>query len=136
MECTLVLIKPDGVKRGLVGEIISFYERKNMRIREIRMLQATKKEAEEHYVEHKGREYFDKLISYITADNICAIIVEGEGAIQNVRVIHGDKNPLKADTGSIRGMYSSNTTENLVHASDTPENAKREIKIWFPDFEL
>lgn len=133
MERTLVLIKPDGVERRLIGEIIGFYERKNLNIIALKMVKADREIAEKHYVEHKGREYFDSLINYITEDKICALVIEGEGVIEVVRKINGDKDPLKADLGSIRGKFSCHKTRNLVHASDSIENANREIGIWFPE---
>jgi nucleoside-diphosphate kinase len=135
VERTLVLIKPDGVKRKLMGEIISFYERKNLNIVALKMLKASKELAEEHYREHKGRSYFDELIEYITEGNLCAMIVEGKDSISIVRNINGGKDPKTAPMGSIRGTYANDTTKNLVHASDNVENAEREISIWFSEFE-
>lgn len=133
MERTLVLIKPDGVERKLVGEIISFYEKKNIDIIEMKMIKANKEIAEKHYEEHAGRPYFDALINYLCEYRLCALVLEGNNVIDTVRLINGDKNPLKADMGSIRGTLSSDKTRNLVHASDSVENAEREIKIWFPE---
>ncbi|WP_010238074.1 nucleoside-diphosphate kinase [Clostridium arbusti] len=135
MERTLVLIKPDGVKRKLMGEIISFYERKDLNIVALKMLKASKELAEEHYREHKGRSYFEELIEYITEGNLCAMIVEGKDSISIVRNINGGKDPKTAPMGSIRGTYANDTTKNLVHASDNVENAEREISIWFSEFE-
>ncbi len=134
MERTLVLIKPDAVKRKLIGEIISIYERKNLNIVELKMTKADRTMAEKHYVEHKGREYYESLIEFITEDKLCALIIEGEDAIQLVRKINGNKNPLEADLGSIRGKFASETTKNMVHASDSKETAEREIGIWFPEY--
>lgn len=133
MERTLVLIKPDGVERKLIGEIISFYEKKCLNIIGLRMIKASRELAEKHYEEHKGREYFDNLINYITEDKLCALVLEGVNAVDLVRRINGDKDPLKSDMGSIRGRFSCEKTRNLVHASDSVENAEREIKIWFPE---
>ncbi len=133
MERTLVLIKPDGIERKLIGEIIGIYEKKNLNIVGLKMLKATRELAEKHYEEHKGREYFEELIEYITEDKICALVIEGEHVIDNIRKVNGDKDPLKVDMGSIRGKYSSNKTRNLVHASDCIESAEREIGIWFPE---
>lgn len=135
MERTLVLIKPDGVKRKLIGEIISFYERKNLNIVALKMLKADRILAEEHYKQHSEREYFKELVRYITEGNLCAMVVEGRDAIVIVRNINGNKDPKTAPMGSIRGMYANDTTRNLVHASDNLENAEREIGIWFPEFE-
>jgi nucleoside-diphosphate kinase len=133
MERTLVLIKPDAVERKLIGEIISVYEKKNLDIIALKMVKADKETAERHYEEHKGREYFERLISYITEDKICALVLEGENIIEAVRIVNGDKDPLKSDMGSIRGRFSNHKTRNMVHASDSVENANREIKIWFPE---
>jgi nucleoside-diphosphate kinase len=132
MERTLILIKPDGVERKLIGEIISFYERKGLKIIALKLLKADIEKAKKHYEEHADKPYFEELINYITEDNLCALVVEGNNAVEIVRKINGDKDPLKADLGTIRGKYSSEKTRNLVHASDNIENAKREIGIWFP----
>ena len=131
MERTLVLIKPDGVERGLIGEVISAYEKRTLKIPALKMLQADRAIAEKHYDEHKGRPYFEPLINYIIEGKLVAMIVEGENAIQLVRKINGDKDPLASDLASIRGMYTSDKTKNLVHASDSVESAEREIGIWF-----
>lgn len=133
MERTLVLIKPDGVERKLIGEIISFYERKNLKIIGLKMTVASKDIAKMHYEEHASRDYFDNLISYITEERLCALVVEGSNAVEIVRKINGDKDPLKSDVGSVRGKFASERTRNLVHASDSVQNAEREIKIWFPE---
>jgi nucleoside-diphosphate kinase len=132
MQRTLVLIKPDGVERKLLGEIISFYEKKCLDIIALTMVKASKEVAEKHYEEHKGRPYFESLINYITEEKLCAMVIEGEDAIEIVRRINGDKDPLKSDMGSIRGRFACTKTRNLVHASDSIENANREIGIWFP----
>ena len=132
MQRTLILIKTDGVERKLMGEIINFYEKKDLNIIALRMFKASKEVAETHYEEHKGRPYFQSLINYIIEDKLCAIVIEGDDAIEIVRRINGDKDPLKADMGSIRGKFACSNTRNLVHASDSVENANREIGIWFP----
>jgi nucleoside-diphosphate kinase len=133
MEKTLVLIKPDGVNRGLIGKIINQYEEKSLEIVALKMLTATKDRATKHYIEHVGREYFEELINYITAGKICAIILKGEQAIEVVRKVNGDKDPTKAELASIRGKFTLDKTQNLVHASDSDESAEREISIWFPE---
>lgn len=135
MERTLVLIKPDGVRRKLIGEIINIYEKKNLNIFALKIVKADRPLAENHYIEHKGRNYYEDLIRFITEDSLCAMIVEGENVVQLVRRINGNKNPLEADMGSIRGRFGSETTRNLVHASDSIDSAKREIAIWFPEYE-
>lgn len=131
LERTLILIKPDGVQRKLIGEIISFYERKNLNIIELKMLSVDRQTAERHYEEHRGMPYFEKLVDFITSGRLCALVIEGENAVEIVRKINGDKDPLKSELGSIRGTYTSEKTMNLVHASDSKESAEREIKIWF-----
>ncbi|KAJ53693.1 nucleoside-diphosphate kinase [Clostridium tetanomorphum] len=136
MEKTLVLIKPDGIKRRLVGEIISFYERKSLNIVALKMTKANKDIVEEHYKEHKGREYYEELIAYITQDKLIAMIIEGENVIAMIRKINGITDPLEADMGSIRGMYGTSKQINLVHASDSVESSRREINIWFPEMEF
>lgn len=133
MERTLVLIKPDGVQRGLIGSIISFYERKSLKIVALKMVQADRELAEKHYEEHRGRNYFEELISYITEGRLCALVLGGEDAVVVVRNVNGNKDPKVADMGSIRGMYAADKTRNLVHASDSLENAEREIGLWFPE---
>ncbi|HEY5561308.1 MAG TPA: nucleoside-diphosphate kinase [Clostridiaceae bacterium] len=131
MEKTLILIKPDGVERKIIGEIISFYERKNLLIKELKLLHATREQAENHYTEHKGRPYYEGLINFLVEGYICALVLEGEGVIELVRKINGDKDPLKAEIGSIRGTFTCDKSRNLVHSSDSIESANREINIWF-----
>jgi nucleoside-diphosphate kinase len=136
LEKTLVLIKPDGVERKLIGEITSFYERKGLSIIAFSIVNAPRNIAEKHYEEHKGRPYFEELITYITQGKLCAMVLEGENVIEIVRKINGDKDPLKSDIGSIRGRFAADKTHNLVHASDCNISAEREIGIWFPEFRL
>jgi nucleoside-diphosphate kinase len=133
MERTLILIKPDGVERKLIGKIVSAYEERNLSIVGLKMIRANRAIAEKHYEEHIGRPYFETLINYITEERLCAVVVEGDNAIELVRRINGDKDPMLSDNGSIRGMYSNHKTRNLVHASDSTANAEREIAIWFKD---
>ncbi|MGH4139832.1 nucleoside-diphosphate kinase [Clostridium sp.] len=133
MERTLVLIKPDGVKRGLIGKILNHYEEKSLEIVALKMITATVDDAKQHYIEHAGREYFEELINYVTEGKMCAMIIRGEKAIDVVRKINGDKDPVKAELASIRGEFTLDKTHNLVHASDCPESAEREIAIWFPE---
>ncbi|MGH4121739.1 MAG: nucleoside-diphosphate kinase [Clostridium sp.] len=133
MERTLVLIKPDGVKRGLIGKILNHYEEKSLEIAELKLITATTEDAKEHYREHEGREYFEELINYVTGGKMCAMILMGEKAIDVTRKINGDKDPVKAELASIRGEFTLDKTRNLVHASDSHESAEREIAIWFPE---
>ena len=133
MEKTLVLIKPDGVERNLIGEILCFYERKGLKITSLKMVKADRETAEDHYIEHKGRSYFEGLINFITSGPLCALVVEGENAVQAVRQINGSTEPLQAAMGSIRGTYALSMGRNMVHGSDSVEHAEREIKVWFKE---
>jgi len=133
MERTLVLIKPDGVKRALIGKILNRYEEKTLEIVELKIITATRENAEKHYSEHVGKVFYEELINYITEGKICAMILKGENAVDVVRKINGDKDPVKAEPSSIRGQYAIDKTQNLVHASDSTDSAEREIAIWFPE---
>lgn len=131
IEETFVMIKPDGVKRGLIGEIISRFERKLMTIAELRMLQLSREQAEELYEAHKGRDYFEKLINYTISGPVVVMKIVGEEAIMNCRIIIGATDPAKRLPGSIRGDFSPYLTENVVHASSSVEDAQRELKLFF-----
>lgn len=134
MEETLVLIKPDGVRRQLCGEILSRYERKGLVIKAMKLLEASKELAEEHYVEHKGKPFFGELVDFITSGSVLAFVLAGENAIVSVRAINGATNPVDAAPGSIRGDYALTMDSNVVHASDSVESASREIHLWFPEY--
>lgn len=131
MERTLVLIKPDAVERKLIGEIISIYEKKNLDIIQMKMMKASRELAEKHYEELSEKPFFEEIITYITEERLCALVIEGENAVELVRKINGNKDILKVEPGSIRGKYGCDIERNLVHASDCVEQAKREIAIWF-----
>ncbi|NPV42380.1 MAG: nucleoside-diphosphate kinase [Firmicutes bacterium] len=131
METTFVMIKPDGVKRRIVGEIIHRLEKKGLEIVDIKLLSLSKELAEEHYSEHKGKEFFDQLIEYITSGPVIAMVVKGNNAIQAVRQLMGNTDPIKAAPGTIRGDYGLTIRENLVHGSDSLESSKREISLFF-----
>lgn len=134
MQETLVLIKPDGVRRQLCGEILSRYERKGLVIKAMKLLEASKELAEEHYVEHKGKPFFGELVGFITSGPVLAFVLAGENAIVSVRAINGATNPVDAAPGSIRGDYALTMDSNVVHASDSVESASREIHLWFPEY--
>lgn len=134
MEETLVLIKPDGVKRQLCGEILSRYERKGLEIKAMKLLQTPQELAEEHYVEHKDKPFFGELVDFITSGPVLAFILGGQNAVASVRAINGATNPLDATPGSIRGDYALTLDSNVVHASDSAESAAREMKLWFPEY--
>ncbi len=134
MEETLVLIKPDGVKRQLCGEILSRYERKGLEIKAMKLLQTPQELAEEHYAEHKDKPFFGELVDFITSGPVLAFILGGQNAVASVRAINGATNPLEATPGSIRGVYALTLDSNVVHASDSAESAAREMKLWFPEY--
>jgi nucleoside-diphosphate kinase len=131
-ERTLVLCKPDAVERGLVGEIVGRIERKGLRIvaLELRLLDADT--AKHHYAEHAGKPFFDDLVSFITRSPLVAMVVEGPEAWKVMRTLMGTTNPREAAPGTIRGDHAIELTENLVHGSDGPESAEREIALFFP----
>ena len=131
MEKSLVLIKPDGVEKNIIGKIISMYEEANLKVIELRMTTINKEFAMKHYKEHIGKSFFEELIDYITRGPLCALILEGDNAIDKIRKINGATNPKKADRGTIRALYGKNSTENCVHASDSVESANREVELWF-----
>ncbi|OBI37693.1 nucleoside-diphosphate kinase [Mycobacterium sp. E1386] len=133
-ERTLVLIKPDGVERQLVGEIISRIERKGLIIAALELRRVSEDLAAAHYAEHEGKPFFDSLLEFITSGPVVAAIVEGPRAIAAFRQLAGGTDPVeKATPGTIRGDFGLETQFNLVHGSDSPESAKREIALWFPD---
>ncbi|MFT4087625.1 MAG: nucleoside-diphosphate kinase [Gordonia sp. (in: high G+C Gram-positive bacteria)] len=132
-EQTLVLIKPDGVARGLVGEVINRIERKGLSLRALELRNVTVEVASEHYAEHSERPFFGSLLEFITSGPVVAIVVEGERAIPAFRQLAGGTDPVeKATPGTIRGDFGLETQFNLVHGSDSPESAAREIALWFP----
>lgn len=136
IEKTLVLIKPDGVQRGLIGEIISRYERKGLKLIGLKLLQLPMSKAERLYSEHRGRPFYDRLIEFMTSTPIVAIAIKGRNAVELVRLINGETDPTEAQPGSIRGDYSIDVTYNVVHASDSLETALRELDIVFTPGEL
>lgn len=133
MEETFVMIKPDGVGRGLVGEIISRIENKGLKLLQIKLLVASSSILENHYVEHRDKPFFQTLVDSMKDKPVLAMVVEGENSIKLMRIMVGDKDPLCASPGTIRGDFALETTKNLIHASDSKESAEREIKIWFGD---
>ena len=134
MERTLVLIKPDGVQRALVGEIIARIERKGLRLAALELRVVPVEVAQEHYAEHEGKPFYPPLLDFITSGPLVAAVVEGDRAIAAFRQLAGGTDPVeKATPGSIRGDFATVTTFNLVHGSDSPESAAREIALWFPD---
>ena len=134
MEETLVLIKPDGVKRQICGEILTRYERKGLIIKAMKLLQTPKELAEEHYAEHKDKPFFGELVDFITSGPVLAFVLAGKNAVTSVRTINGATNPVDATPGSIRGDYDLTMDSNVVHASDSVDSAAREIHLWFPEY--
>ncbi len=134
-ERTLVLIKPDGVKRGLVGEIISRFERLGLRIVAMKLMRVDEELASRHYAEHREKPFYPELVSFITSGEVVAMVLEGESAVAAVRKVMGATNCLEAAPGTIRGDFGLGITQNLVHGSDGPESAAREISLFFPDLE-
>lgn len=134
-ERTLVLIKPDGVQRQVVGEIISRIERKGLTLAALELKQVSDELARAHYAEHDGKPFFDSLLEFITSGKVVAAVLEGPRAIAAFRQLAGGTDPVeKATPGTIRGDFGLETQFNLVHGSDSPESAEREISLWFPDF--
>ncbi|WP_456472459.1 nucleoside-diphosphate kinase [Methanocaldococcus sp.] len=135
MEKTLIILKPDAVKRRIIGKIIERIEDKGLNIIAMKMTKLKREEAEEFYKEHKGKEFYEGLINFMTSDRIVAMVVEGENCIEVVRKMIGKTNPLEADPGTIRGDFALKLPENVIHASDSKESAKREIKFFFEEIE-
>lgn len=133
MERTLALIKPDGVEKNLIGKIITFYEDAGLKVVALRMEQISVEFASEHYGEHKGKGFYEELITFITRSPLCAIILEGYNAVELVRKVNGATDPKGAEEGTIRRAYASDKTQNCVHSSDSVEHAKIEIARWFPN---
>jgi nucleoside-diphosphate kinase len=132
MERTLILVKPDAFARGLTGEIIARFERKGLTLVALKHLTTSRETAETHYAEHSERPFFGELVDFITSAPLVALILEGQDAIKAARQLIGATNPLEAAPGSIRGDFAIEVGTNMVHGSDSPESAEREIGIWFP----
>lgn len=136
MEKTLVLVKPDGVQRGLVGEVISRLERRGLRLAAARFMQVSQELAETHYAIHKGKPFYEPLIRYITSAPVMAMVWEGPNAVAAVRQTMGATRPLEAAPGTLRHDFALEVGRNLTHASDLPENAIKEVELWFKADEL
>ena len=131
-ERTLVLVKPDGIRRGLAGEVIRRLEQKGLTLVAMELRTLKRETAEEHYAEHAERPFFGELVEFITGGPLVALVVEGPNAVAGTRRLMGVTNPVEATPGSIRGDYALEIGQNLVHGSDSPESAAREIGIFFP----
>lgn len=132
-ERTLVLVKPDGVRRGLAGEVISRVERLGLKLVAMRLLRVDEELASRHYAEHVDKPFYPELVSFITSGEVVAMVLEGESAITAVRKLMGPTDPADAPPGTIRGDYGLEITENIVHGSDGPESAVRETALFFPE---
>ncbi len=133
MERTLILIKPDAFARNLSGEIVARFERKGLRLVAMNLMTMTRELAERHYAEHQGKGFYEELVTFITSGPLVAMVLEGEQAVVAARQVIGATNPLEATTGSIRGDYAIEVGQNMVHGSDSPESAAREVALFFPD---
>jgi nucleoside-diphosphate kinase len=131
VEQTLVLVKPNGVQRGLIGEVVARLERRGLSIKAARVLVVSEDLASRHYAEHAGKEFYQGLVDFITSAPVFAMVVAGPAAITVVRAMMGATNPLNAAPGTVRGDFGLDTRENLVHSSDGPESAEREIGLFF-----
>ncbi len=131
VERTYLMVKPDGVQRGLCGEIVTRFEKKGLKLVAMKLMVIPKATAEKHYGEHKGKKFYDSLISYITSGPVLAMVWEGENAVSVCRNMMGKTNPQESAPGTIRGDYGMQTGMNIIHGSDSPESAEREIGIFF-----
>lgn len=136
MERTLILIKPDGVQRGLIGNIITRIENRGLKLAGLKLMQVSEELAGKHYAEHKERPFFGDLVAFITSGPLVAMAVEGPNAIAQMRKIMGSTNPQDAAPGTIRGDFALTVAYNIIHGSDGPESAARELKLFFTDNEL
>ncbi len=136
METTFVIIKPNGVKYGLIGEIIARFEKSRLSVSGLKLKTITKTEAESFYGEHKERGFFPELVAFMTSGPSVLLALSGEKAIEKVRTINGATNPANASAGTIRHDFAPNTGENIVHSSDSPESAAREVDFWFQKSEI
>jgi nucleoside-diphosphate kinase len=136
MEKTLVLVKPDGVAKGLTGEIVSRFERRGLVVSALKMLRLSRDKAEVHYGEHRARPFFGELVDFITSGPIVAMVVKGENAVRVVRSMMGTTNPADSAPGTIRGDFALNISNNIIHGSDSVESANREIAIYFTENEI
>lgn len=136
MQQTLVIVKPDGVQRGLVGKILARFEERGLKIVALKMVQVNRALAEKHYAVHQGKFFYEGLVSYISASPVVVLVLEGHEAIGVVRAMVGATRPWEAAAGTLRGDYALMGLRNLIHASDAPETAQNEIALWFKPEEL
>lgn len=136
MERTFIMVKPDGVQRNLTGEIISRFEKKGFQLVAAKLMQIDRSLAEKHYAEHQDKPFFSELVEFITSSPVLAMVWQGKDVIQAARQMMGATNPLEAAPGTIRGDYGVNVGQNIIHGSDSPESASREVKLFFNEQEL
>lgn len=136
MEQTFVMVKPDGVQRSLVGEIISRIENKGFKLKAMKFMIIDEDLAREHYVEHVGKGFFNDLLAFITSGPVVAMVWEGAGVIATMRLVMGKTNPAEAEPGTIRGDLAVKVDQNIIHGSDSPEAAQREISLFFQEQEI
>lgn len=136
VQRTFVAVKPDGVERALIGEVVSRFEKRGLKLVGMKLLQVTKEMAETHYGEHKGKPFYEGLVTYITSAPVLGMVLEGKDAVTLARNVIGATNPANAAPGTIRGDLAVEIGRNIVHGSDSPESAKREIGIFFKESEL
>ncbi len=136
MEQTFVMVKPDGVQRALVGEIVRRIENKGFRLKALKLMMIGEELAHEHYVEHVGKAFFKDLVAFITSGPVVAMVWEGEGVIASMRLLMGKTNPAEAEPGTIRGDLAVKIDQNIIHGSDSPQAAQREISLFFQDQEI
>jgi nucleoside-diphosphate kinase len=133
MERTLILVKPDAFARNLTGEIIARFERKGLRLAALKQMTMTRELATQHYAEHEGKPFFEELVEFITSGPLVAMVLEGDSAVEAARQVIGATNPLQAAPGSIRGDFAVAVGQNMVHGSDSPDSAAREVGLFFPE---
>jgi nucleoside-diphosphate kinase len=133
VERTLILVKPDAFARNLTGDIIARFERKGLRLAALQLMTMSRELAASHYAEHEGKPFYEELVSFITSGPLVAMVLKGESAVVAARQVIGATNPLEASPGSIRGDYAVAVGQNMVHGSDAPDSAVREIGLFFPD---
>ncbi|MDD2444473.1 MAG: nucleoside-diphosphate kinase [Desulfotomaculaceae bacterium] len=136
MERTYLMVKPDGVQRSLIGEIISRFEKRGFKIVGLKVMQISRELAEKHYGEHKDKPFFGPLVEYITSGPVAAMVIEGKDAVRAAREMMGATNPLQAASGTIRGSFGIDIGRNVIHGSDSPASAEREIALFFRKDEL
>ncbi|AET65835.1 nucleoside diphosphate kinase [Desulfosporosinus orientis DSM 765] len=136
MERTFIMLKPDAVQRGLVGEVINRFEKKGLKLVGMKLIQVDRALAEEHYAEHRGKGFFEPTVSYIMSSPVVAMVWEGKNGVALARELMGATNPANANPGSIRGMYGMDISRNVIHGSDSVASAEREIALYFRPEEL